>query len=81
MGGSADLHHFYVCNNRISSLRALEGELFHPVLQGQALAGGAALAPATATTADAETPIVAGFVTHFILCPFCPVSYRNIKII
>lgn len=78
--GSADLHHFYVGNNPISSLCALEGELLHPVCQGLALRGGAALALATITAAVAKTPIVVGFVTCFILCPFCSVSYRNVKI-
>lgn len=78
--GSADLHHFSVSHNPVSTLCALEGELLHPVGQGLALRGGAALVLATITAAVAKTPIVVGFVTCFILCPFCSVSYRKIKI-
>lgn len=79
LGGSADLHHFYVGNNPVSSLCALEGELLHPAHQGLALGGRAALALATISTAVAQAPTVADFVTCFILCPFCSVSYRNVK--
>lgn len=79
---SADLHRLYVSSDAISSLGALQGELLHPAHQGLALGGGAALDLATiAAAAAAETPIVVGFVTCFVLCPFCSVSYRNVKII